>query len=639
MSTPSSCVQCARPIAVESGGSLCPECARTANTPGSTSNAPLSPLSSLGLFGRAPARFPNANAPTEPTGTPPPRELLPASPAGYELLDRIGSGGMGAVYLARETAAERLVAMKFLHHPGRAGAFDRFLVELRAFARLDHPNIVRVFGSDFLRSDPYFTMEYAAGGSLTRRLEATGPLGPTEAARLTATVARAVHAAHAAGVIHRDLKPSNILLTADGTPKISDFGLAKRTDCDDGLTTSSGPLGTPGYMAPEQVRGPSEVVSPQVDVYGLGATLYHLLTGRPPFRGPQPDILNEVLRGSPRRPRRLRPAIPASLEGIVLKCLEKNPAERYPSAAALADDLDRFLAGSQPVAPRLTLRRRVAQSLRRHRGGIVWAGVAVLAALVFALVVPVLLAPTPADPAAEITRETTVGLTASLLKDNRPRHAKWLIGHGEEYPPTAEAPEYAFYSLARAYLELCPDPGVESYKFSATLRHLGTVGTVPVNYEVGLFYCYEARPGLNPEAIAHTFNDVSYSDQPRPDEPDEKKKVHTHQMALITARSSIRGRSGRAWEPARSTRRNSWSVAQLEVEVSPRRIVVKCDGEKIADSDRPGFGRAPMPSYQQSFDSYTGGLPYPTFPARAPLGVFVLGTGVAVKDIVLAPTQ
>ncbi len=640
MSTPSSCVQCSRPLTVESGSNLCQECARTANTPGSTSNAPLTPESSLGLFGPGRERLPNADTPTETTVTPPPRALLPASPAGYELLDRIGSGGMGAVYLARETAAERVVAMKFLHHPGRAGAFDRFLVELRAFARLDHPNIVRVFGSDFLRSDPYFTMEFAASGSLARRLEATGPLNPIEAARLTATIARAVHAAHSAGVVHRDLKPSNILLTAEGSPKVSDFGLAKRTDCDDGLTTSSGPLGTPGYMAPEQVRGSSENVGPPVDVYGLGATLYHLLTGRAPFRGPQPDILNEVLRRSPRRPRAIRSTIPAGLEAIVLKCLQKDPAARYPSAAALADDLDRFLAGLQPVAPELTLRRRAIQSFRRHRGGIIWVGAAMMAAVAFALALSVLLAPTPPDPAAEIIRDMQAGLTVSLLKDNRPRYARWLVGNGEVFPPGANVEEYAFHSLDRAYLELCPDPGVESYSFSAKLKHLGTVGIVPSNHDLGLFFCYETQPGMNQETV-HTFKGVSYSDQPRPDEPVEKKLVVAFQMALIAApfkhTRSPRTDTGEGQLDRIEKLPGPWR--EFNVEVSPQRIVVKCNGITISDSDRAGACRGPAPGFRKSFESYTGGLPCPTFPARSSLGVFVLGTGVAVKDAVLVPLK
>ena len=159
---------------------------------------------------------------------------------------------MGAVYLAREVVPDRLVAMKFLRRPGSQSAYDRFLVEVRALAALDHPNIIRVLSTDFFRSDPFFTTEYFSNGSLLKRVEDAGPLEPFEAAKLMATAARAVHAANQKGVIHRDLKPSNILLTADGVPKVADFGLAKRLDQDDDLTTGTGALGSPPYMAPEQ---------------------------------------------------------------------------------------------------------------------------------------------------------------------------------------------------------------------------------------------------------------------------------------------------------------------------------------------------------------------------------------------------
>lgn len=659
MSTPSSCVQCSRPITVESGSNLCQECARTANTPGSTSNAPHSPEANIDRAGHELVRVPKADTPTEPSDTPPPQDLLPASPTGYVLQKRIGSGGMGAVYLARELMSERVVAMKFLHNPGRSGAYDRFLVELQAFARLDHPNIIRVFGSDFFRPDPFFTMEYASGGSLSRRLEAAGPLDPIEAARLTATIARAIHAAHAAGVIHRDLKPSNILLATDGTPKISDFGLAKRIDRDDGLTTASGPLGTPGYMAPEQVRGPSEKVGPPADVYGLGATLYHLLTGRPPFRGPQPDILNEVLLRSPRRPRALRSKIPAGLEAIVLKCLEKEPSARYQSAAALADDLELFLAGLQPAAPALTLRRRVAQTINYHRGGIAWGGAALLVAAALALVMSVLLTPTPPvtakplDPAAEIVRETTAGLTASLLKDNRPRHANWLFGHGDEYKPTTEAPEYAFYSRDIAFLELCPDPGVESYMFSVRIKHLNStgVGDGRLPYHVGLFFGYEGRPDVKGTTV-HTFNQIGYSDLQAVKKvvnifglvvalnKPEKKQIHVVDRMLISRGLAAPGGPTRGMG---SPQCSLDPVSELpgpyrtfEVVVSPRRVAVKRGGQEIAVREAAGFN-ARRAFHQTSFGSYGVTLPTTEWNPRSPLGIYVQGAGIAVSEALIVP--
>ena len=280
------------------------------------------------------------------------RTRLPTPPPGYDLLRLLGGGGMGDVFLAREHATERIVAMKFLRATGNPFAIERFLTEVRAVARLDHPNIIRIFATDFLRSEPYFTMEHASGGTLASRVVENGPLPADDAARIIAIVARAVETAHRTGVLHRDLKPSNVLLTDRGDPIVADFGLAKRTDLNEGLTIGTSPLGTPGFMPPEQVsrrHGKSGVYS---DIYGLGETLYYLLTGRPPFTGESVlEIAAQVENTLPERLRALRPELPAALEGIVLKCLEKDPAHRYTTAANLANDLERFLAGQKPSAP------------------------------------------------------------------------------------------------------------------------------------------------------------------------------------------------------------------------------------------------------------------------------------------------
>ena len=216
---------------------------------------------------------------------------LPAAPPGYELIRELGIGGMGAVYLAEEVVSERKVALEVPPAAGASGCVRPFGVEVKALGALDHPNIIRFYSSDFLRSTPDFTSEYAAGGCLLKKLEAEGPLDPKEAARLMALSPRAIDAAHSARVIHRDLKPSNIVLMQDGRPKVSDFGLAKRLDREDDLTEGSGPLGSPPYMAPEQTGRNEGAIDAQTDVYGLGATLYHLVTGRRPFMGLQDEVI------------------------------------------------------------------------------------------------------------------------------------------------------------------------------------------------------------------------------------------------------------------------------------------------------------------------------------------------------------
>jgi serine/threonine-protein kinase len=271
---------------------------------------------------------------------------LPRVP-GYQILAEIACGGMGVVYQARQVALNRMVALKMI----RAGAWagpeerDRFRAEAEAVARLQHPNIVQIYEVGEHDGLPYFSLEYCAGGSLASRL-GDAPLAAAEAAGLVATLARAVHAAHQAGIVHRDLKPANVLLNADGVPKITDFGLAKDLAGAGQHTPSGAILGTPSYMAPEQAGSQSKEIGAATDVYALGAILYELLTGRPPFREDTPlDTLVQVLEGEPTLPRRLNPGLPAELELICLKCLEKAPGQRYRSASALADDLERFLQG------------------------------------------------------------------------------------------------------------------------------------------------------------------------------------------------------------------------------------------------------------------------------------------------------
>jgi formylglycine-generating enzyme required for sulfatase activity len=270
---------------------------------------------------------------------------------GYELLGELGRGGMGIVYKARQVRAGRLVALKMILHGEHAGPAERhrFQTEAEALARLADPHIVPVFDVGEHQGVPYFSMEFCAGGSLARQLQGT-PWPPDQAAALVETLARAVHAAHRAQVIHRDLKPANVLLSADGVPKITDFGLAKKLD-EQGKTQTGAIMGTPSYMAPEQAGGRKEV-GPAADVYALGAILYELLTGRPPFKAAAPlDTVLQVLHEEPVAVRRLQPGVPRDLETICHQCLRKPPGQRFASAAALAEDLRHFLR-REPIAAR-----------------------------------------------------------------------------------------------------------------------------------------------------------------------------------------------------------------------------------------------------------------------------------------------
>jgi WD40 repeat protein len=276
----------------------------------------------------------------------------PTAVAGYDILGLLGRGGMGVVYRAWQPGLRRQVALKMVLTGAHAGESElaRFRTEGEAVARLQHPNIVQVheFGEEDGR--PFFSMEFVEGGSLGQKL-AAGPLPPGQAAELIETLARAIDYAHQRGIVHRDLKPHNVLLKKDGTPKITDFGLAKILIGGPAQTATGAILGTPSYMAPEQAS-PHAAVGPAADVYALGAILYELLTGRPPFQADTPlDTLQQVLRQEPVPPARLQPKVPRDLETITLRCLEKEPRNRYPSALELADDLARFRRG-EPVRAR-----------------------------------------------------------------------------------------------------------------------------------------------------------------------------------------------------------------------------------------------------------------------------------------------
>ncbi|HEU5117492.1 MAG TPA: serine/threonine-protein kinase, partial [Isosphaeraceae bacterium] len=267
--------------------------------------------------------------------------------AGYEILDELGRGGMGVVYRARQTGLNRVVALKMIISGEHAGEeqLARFYIEAESVASLQHPNIVQIFEVGEKGGMPYFSLEFVDGGSLQQTIGGK-PQTPRYAAQMVEALARAMQAAHDRGVIHRDLKPANILMTLHGTPKITDFGLAKKVDDDSHQTRSGALMGTPSYMAPEQARGDTHEIGPHSDQYALGAILYELLTGRPVFQGATIlDTLDQVRTREPVPPTKLQPKIPRDLETICLKCLQKEPRKRYPSTGALAEDLNRFLTG------------------------------------------------------------------------------------------------------------------------------------------------------------------------------------------------------------------------------------------------------------------------------------------------------
>ncbi len=314
----------------------------------------------------------------------------------YELLEEIARGGMGVVYKARQSTLKRIVALKMILSGQLAGEEDvkRFYAEAEAAAKLDHPNIVPIFEIGQHDGQHYFSMALVEGESLARKV-AEGPLPPREAAGLIRKVAEAVAYAHVEGVVHRDLKPANVLLDKDGEPRVTDFGLAKRISPESlsseavdsaGLTATGQILGTPSYMPPEQAAGKTDQIGSVSDVYSLGAVLYCLLTGRPPFQAASPvDIIMQVLEKEPVPLRRLDSRIPRDLETICLKCLEKEPQRRYQSAQELAEELDRHLNDEPIRARRAGPIDRAVRWVRRNRRITVTSAVAALAAAVLVM--------------------------------------------------------------------------------------------------------------------------------------------------------------------------------------------------------------------------------------------------------------
>jgi len=361
---------------------------------------------------------------------------LPNIP-GFLIEGILGHGGMGIVYKARQVKVDRVVALKMILGGKHSSAHDqvRFQIEAEAVARLQHPNIVQIHEIGEFHGRPFFSLEYCDGGNLSSLLKQRLP-SPNESAQLLLTLARAMHYAHLRGVVHRDLKPGNVLLDSTGQPKIADFGLAKRTDSDSELTQSGAIIGTPSYMAPEQAAGKARDTGPAADVYALGATLYALLTGKPPFKGDTTaETVRMVVNDEPARPGGLRPGVPRDLETICLKCLQKEPANRYFSADDLAQDLQRFLEDRPIQARPANAAERLWRWCRRNPTR------AVLAASVCLLLLGVVVA-------------------SSLLAYSEHQANQETIRHNKELVIAQQATDVALKSALSGKARLAIDQGI-----------------------------------------------------------------------------------------------------------------------------------------------------------------------------------
>jgi serine/threonine protein kinase len=466
--------------------------------------------------------------------SPPPKLRRPAAvscewPAvpGYEILGELGRGGMGVVYQARQIGLQRIVALKMVLTGTQAGPKDlaRFRAEAAAIARLQHPNIVQVYDVGESAGRPYFVLEFVAGGSLAQHLQGT-PQPVRPAAQFVETLARAVHAAHANGVIHRDLKPANILLRDESeaagagsrdpsplaprlaalVPKITDFGLAKCSGGDGeapdprGATVTGELLGTPNYMAPEQAMVPRQPVGPAADVYALGAVLYEMLTGRPPFNGETPlATVLQVLHNEPVSVTGLRPNVPWDLETICLKCLRKEPRKRYGSALELADDVRRFLRDEPIRARPVPAVEKLWRWVRRHPlpAGLLAAG---------------LLAPVVALIALSLL---SARLVRSSALESAAQQAELLEEANNEYSRIVTRVEQAKYRVNKT---VPPTPDTVPLSIPATFLH-----------DVGEHLAQTSKTGVKVR---------QYSDYPFPWRTDGGPRDDFERAALLRLRQS-----------------------------------------------------------------------------------------------------
>lgn len=553
--------------------------------------------------------------------------------------------------------------------------------ELQILANLDHPHIVRVFTSDFLRDTPFFTMEYMEGGSLAAALKpkpgtSEPNLPPVPAAlRLIRQVAGACAAAHAKGVIHRDLKPGNILLAPDGSPRLADFGLARQLDRDTAFTRSGG-LGTPGYMPPEQVTAKNGEIGKWSDIYGLGAILYHLFTGCPPFKEDTAEkTITRMLADPPVRPRAIKPELPMGLEAIVLKSLERDPKDRYQTVAEFLADLDKYEAGQTPAAPPMTRARRAKRWVGRNRRGIgsaalvalVVAGAFVLGAAPWLKPVPVVAneaeRPEPIDPVAAKAKVleainadllagksvTLVGAKGEPLWYDAPTGA---VAFGDNPTATDKEPGGCYFnSFGLTILKLL-DPPIDSYTVELEMQHVR--GNVQANRGKGLslgFFCgyaSEVRPdGWTEQSVLSVgFRDLDRGTLEGPPVP----------SGVLVESLCFAGIPGRLQNAARYPITRELPLSSGKSFPGPWRKVVAdvgldrltftwypVPGQKAVLAD---FSLADLRTHRNGHDRVLGivgqqlkhqfaGLP--DWSPRRGIGIWASGAEIAVRNVVVTP--
>ncbi len=592
------------------------------------------------------ARLSNEQGTNPSTG----QSTLPRRFGKYELLERLGKGGMGVVYKARHVDIGHVVALKLILSGPYAAPQDleRFRAEAKAVARLNHPNIIALFDYGEYDGQPYFTMELVTGGTLAARLAVPQPMPERTVVELLQTLAQAVQVAHKNKIVHRDLKPENILFRADGSPVISDFGLAKLLDATDGPTATQAIVGTASYMAPEQAWGKPGKNKPAADVYSLGAILYELLCGQPPFRGANKiEILEQVRTKEPIPPTRVRPGVSGQLETICLRCLEKRPSQRYESAAELAEDLGRWLRDEwKPTA----WWHRVARALRRRPV----AYMAILLAMFVPLFGPAAVTQLDPDrPLKEIEKKLVRGEKVTLIGETgAPAWSQIRTGGAQTHTSYASDGTFSVHSWDHLCLvKLADVPNRNGYELRAQVRH-EQCGN---QSKAGLYFAGYAYPCEGAEVhlfIYVAFNDIEDARTRMPVNPlippghpiktnkvFFKPHLFAQRSGHIVADDDPFDLSRVAFFPAG---RNADCWRTLVVKVATGSIQVKWEGEQFAatmpteklasDFDaalwRFGLRQADSPSVLQL---------YPDLPRGGALGCYVERGSVSYRGVTVQP--
>jgi serine/threonine-protein kinase len=560
----------------------------------------------------------------------------------YEREEVIGHGGMGVVIKARQLPFNRPVALKMMRDdcldPAEVARFHR---EAQNMARLKHPNIVQVYAVGAIDGRPFFAMELVEGGSLARRI--AGQIQPADqAARWVQTLAGAMHYAHGQGIIHRDLKPGNIVLTADGTPKITDFGLARRLEGDATLTHDGKVRGTVYYMSPEQARGDNTEIGPLSDVYALGVVLYELLAGRPPFKGATNyDTLVLVRAQDPPPPRTFNPRVDPELEAVCLKCLEKKRTARYASAAQLADDLGRWLRGERTKARPRRWPARFRRSLTRHP---IWATVAILLGMA-GLATPLVVQHFDPDRTLrDLVYQASEGQPVTFIFDKGPPvWFRWITTAAEAEVAEGSDGTFSVQAWKLGLLELLPDAQRDRYRFSVEVRHDGADTR---EGDVGVF-CLHRKYLISHGQSVHYFACLSLNEFRMPLHSDPyrvKLMIDRYSEQIVTPEPLWRLAVAQIDIPHDPvTDPGRWH--KLTVEVTPTRIhafwgVETADRTWTSKSVGP-VSRDFLEASDRSFTSERPDHPLaeiqPAFTPRGALGLYVFQGRASFRRAMLEP--